>query len=106
MLDIDHIHFQTVCDNQTVLVAYKYETYPKINFDAENILGFWSSEETPTIEEMPFVVQSFYEVADLWFHSIVMLGYFDLDPQEVLDELARRQGLSGLVEKANRSKEA
>lgn len=61
MLDIDHIHFQTVCDNQTVLVAYKYETYPEINFDAENILGFWSSEETPTIEEMPFVVQSFYE---------------------------------------------
>ena len=47
-----------------------------------------------------------YEVADLWFHTIVMLGYFDLDPQEVLDELARRQGLSGLVEKANRSKEA
>ncbi|MCU4369913.1 bifunctional phosphoribosyl-AMP cyclohydrolase/phosphoribosyl-ATP diphosphatase HisIE [Acinetobacter courvalinii] len=47
-----------------------------------------------------------YEVADLWFHSIVMLGYFDLDPQVVLDELARRQGLSGLVEKANRSQEA
>ena len=47
-----------------------------------------------------------YEVADLWFHSIVMLGYFDLDPHVVLDELARRQGLSGLVEKANRSKEA
>lgn len=45
-----------------------------------------------------------YEVADLWFHSIVMLGYFDISPQIVLDELARRQGLSGLVEKANRSK--
>ncbi len=44
-----------------------------------------------------------YETADLWFHSIVMLGYFDLSPQLVLDELARRQGLSGLVEKANRS---
>ncbi len=43
-----------------------------------------------------------YETADLWFHSIVMLGYFDLDPQLILDELARRQGLSGLVEKANR----
>ncbi|MEB3753231.1 bifunctional phosphoribosyl-AMP cyclohydrolase/phosphoribosyl-ATP diphosphatase HisIE [Acinetobacter sp. MD2(2019)] len=43
-----------------------------------------------------------YEVADLWFHSIMMLGYFDLDPQLVLNELARRQGLSGLVEKANR----
>ena len=44
-----------------------------------------------------------YEVADIWFHTIVMLGYFDLDIQLVLNELARRQGLSGLVEKANRS---
>ncbi|KAA8733719.1 bifunctional phosphoribosyl-AMP cyclohydrolase/phosphoribosyl-ATP diphosphatase HisIE [Acinetobacter qingfengensis] len=43
-----------------------------------------------------------YEVADVWFHTIVMLGYFDLDPQVVLDELARRQGLSGIVEKASR----
>ena len=40
-----------------------------------------------------------YEVADLWFHTIVVLGYFDLDPQVVLNELARRQGLSGLLEK-------
>ena len=44
-----------------------------------------------------------YEVADLWFHTILVLGYFDLDPQVVLNELARRQGLSGLLEKANRS---
>ena len=42
------------------------------------------------------------EVADLWFHTIVMLGYFDIEPQIILNELARRQGLSGLVEKANR----
>ena len=47
-----------------------------------------------------------YEVADVWFHSIVMLGYFDLAPQLIIDELARRQGLSGLVEKANRSSDA
>lgn len=45
-----------------------------------------------------------YETADLWFHTIVMLGYFDLNPQLIIDELARRQGLSGLVEKANRNK--
>lgn len=44
-----------------------------------------------------------YETADLWFHSIVMLGYFDIAPQKVLDELARRMGLSGLDEKAARS---
>lgn len=45
-----------------------------------------------------------YETADLWFHTIVMLGYFDINPQVIIDELARRQGLSGLVEKANRNK--
>jgi phosphoribosyl-ATP pyrophosphohydrolase len=43
-----------------------------------------------------------YEVADLWFHSIVLLAKFDLTPQQVLDELARREGLSGLEEKASR----
>jgi phosphoribosyl-ATP pyrophosphohydrolase len=43
-----------------------------------------------------------YEVADLWFHSMVLLAKFDLTPQQVLDELARREGLSGLEEKASR----
>jgi phosphoribosyl-ATP pyrophosphohydrolase len=43
-----------------------------------------------------------YEVADLWFHSMVLLAKFDLTPQQVLDELARREGLSGLDEKASR----
>jgi len=43
-----------------------------------------------------------YEVADLWFHSLVLLAQFDLKPQQVLDELARREGLSGLDEKAAR----
>ncbi|NHZ33124.1 phosphoribosyl-ATP diphosphatase [Massilia rubra] len=43
-----------------------------------------------------------YECADLWFHSMVLLAKFDLSPQQVLDELARREGLSGLDEKAAR----
>ena len=43
-----------------------------------------------------------YECDDLWFHSIVMLAQFGLTPQQVLDELARREGLSGLEEKAAR----
>ncbi|MGV8892843.1 MAG: phosphoribosyl-ATP diphosphatase [Burkholderiaceae bacterium] len=43
-----------------------------------------------------------YECADLWFHSLVMLAQFDLTPQQVLDELARREGLSGIEEKAAR----
>lgn len=44
-----------------------------------------------------------YECADLWFHSLVMLAHFDLTPDQVLDELARREGISGIEEKAGRS---
>lgn len=43
-----------------------------------------------------------YECADLWFHSMVLLARFDLHPQQVLDELARREGLSGIEEKTSR----
>ncbi|MES2127787.1 MAG: phosphoribosyl-ATP diphosphatase [Pseudomonadota bacterium] len=43
-----------------------------------------------------------YECADLWFHSMVLLAQFGLTPQQVLDELARREGVSGLEEKAAR----
>jgi phosphoribosyl-ATP pyrophosphohydrolase len=42
-----------------------------------------------------------YECADLWFHSLVMLAQYDLRPQQVLDELARREGISGIEEKAH-----
>lgn len=43
-----------------------------------------------------------YEVADLWFHSMLMLSWFGLRPSDVLDELERREGLSGLEEFAAR----
>ena len=42
------------------------------------------------------------EIADLWFHTLVLLAHKGLKPADVLDELARREGLSGLEEKANR----
>lgn len=45
-----------------------------------------------------------YEVADLWFHTMVTLAWFNMDSSHVLAELARRFGLSGLEEKANRTK--
>jgi phosphoribosyl-ATP pyrophosphohydrolase len=44
-----------------------------------------------------------YEVADLWFHCMILLAHEDIDPQQVLRELERRFGVSGLVEKASRS---
>lgn len=43
-----------------------------------------------------------YETADLWFHTLVMLSHFDVHPDEVLDELARRFNVSGHTEKASR----
>ena len=46
-----------------------------------------------------------YETADLWFHTIVMLAQAGLSAEDVLNELARREGLSGLIEKASRPKE-
>jgi phosphoribosyl-ATP pyrophosphohydrolase len=42
------------------------------------------------------------EMADLWFHSLVALAHYNLSPEDVLQELARREGLSGLEEKALR----
>ena len=43
-----------------------------------------------------------YETADLWFHCLVLLAQQGIHPHEILNELARREGLSGLVEKAAR----
>lgn len=46
-----------------------------------------------------------YETADLWFHTLVMLAHQGIQPQEILDELARREGLSGIEEKNARPKD-
>ncbi len=45
-----------------------------------------------------------YEIADLWFHTLVLLAHQGLGPEAVLAELQRRFGLSGLQEKAQRPK--
>ncbi len=61
----------------------------------ETVLAAKDASETDTQDLI-------YETADLWFHAIVMLGQFNVQPQAVLDELSRRFDLSGLVEKASR----
>ena len=43
-----------------------------------------------------------YEMADLWFHCMVTLAYFELTPADIVKELERREGVSGLEEKALR----
>lgn len=44
-----------------------------------------------------------YETADLWFHTLVMLSHFNVHPDAVLNELARRFNVSGHAEKAARA---
>jgi phosphoribosyl-ATP pyrophosphohydrolase len=46
--------------------------------------------------------QTVYELADLWFHTLVLLAHQGLGPDDVLQELDRRFGVSGLEEKARR----
>ena len=48
--------------------------------------------------------QIVYEIADLWFHTLVLLAQQGLRPDDVLNELARRFGISGIEEKASRNK--
>lgn len=43
-----------------------------------------------------------HEVADLWFHTLVMLVHLNQSPEDVLDALAAREGVSGHAEKASR----
>ncbi|WP_028603246.1 phosphoribosyl-ATP diphosphatase [Ottowia thiooxydans] len=43
-----------------------------------------------------------YEVADLWFHSMIALAHYGFSPDDVVKELARREGVSGIEEKALR----
>ena len=46
------------------------------------------------------------EVADLWFHCMVALAHYGLSPADVVSELARREGTSGIEEKALRKAQA
>ena len=46
-----------------------------------------------------------YEVADLFFHVLILLGYYDLPPERIYAELRRRFGISGIEEKESRARE-
>ena len=46
------------------------------------------------------------EVADLWFHSLIALAHYGLSPADVITELERREGTSGIEEKALRKVQA
>jgi phosphoribosyl-ATP pyrophosphohydrolase len=64
----------------------------------EVILAAKEAEASGNVEELV------KETADLWFHTMVLLGHMESSPAAVLEELERRFGTSGLEEKASRSK--
>jgi phosphoribosyl-ATP pyrophosphohydrolase len=64
----------------------------------EVILAAKEAEISGNVEELV------KETADLWFHTLVLLGHMGSSPSAVLEELERRFGTSGLEEKASRSK--
>ncbi len=67
--------------------------------DAENSKCADCGKNTDSEKDKDKIV---YEVADLWFHTLVLLAQQNLHPDDVLKELERRFGTSGLVEKASR----
>ena len=54
-------------------------------------------------EHQDFIDDLIYEVADVWFHTVVTLAWFNIESDRVLAELARRFGLSGIDEKNSRT---
>jgi phosphoribosyl-ATP pyrophosphohydrolase len=98
----DTLEFRKLADPQSSYVARLYAK----GLDA--ILKKVAEEAAETIMaakdgEREKIV---YETADLWFHSLVLLAQQGIRPEEVLNELARREGLSGLEEKAARKDKA
>ena len=89
-------------DPQTSYVARLFEK------GQEAILKKIGEEATETVMAAKDVAHGgdpaklVYEMADLWFHCMIALAHHGLNPSDVVNELARREGLSGLEEKALR----
>lgn len=63
-----------------------------------------SSGKTDSTHPQALVDDLIYEIADVWFHTVVTLAWFNIGSDRILAELARRFGLSGIDEKNNRTR--
>jgi phosphoribosyl-ATP pyrophosphohydrolase len=75
-----------------------------LSHDEDTILRKISEEATETVlaAKSGDKLHLVRETADLWFHCLVMLARYGLGPRDVLAELQRREGISGIDEKAQR----
>ena len=106
-----------VLDAIAAVVAERRDSDPKSSYVAslnvkgiDKILEKVGEEAVETVlaakdaEHSGELSDVIYETADLWFHSMVMLQQLGADHRDVINDLARRFGLSGHEEKAQRNK--
>jgi phosphoribosyl-ATP pyrophosphohydrolase len=102
-----------IIDRLMVVLGWRKDAEPETSYVAslyhqglDSILGKISEESVELIEAAKTgdKEQIVYETADLWFHCLVLLAQQNLDARQVMDELDRRFGLSGIDEKAARQK--
>ncbi len=105
------MNMQTILEQLTATIESRKAADPESSYvaklfhkGADSILKKVGEEATEVViaakdEDREQIV---YESADLLFHLMVMLARYDLSLLDVANELARREGLSGLVEKASR----
>ena len=102
-----------IIERLMVVLGWRKDADPETSYVAslyhqglDSILGKIGEESVELIEAAKTgdKEQIVYETADLWFHCLVLLAQQNLDAQQVMDELDRRFGLSGIDEKAARQK--
>jgi len=95
--------YQVICERRK---ADAGSSYVASLFDKglDKILGKIGEEavETAVAAKGGDTSEVVSEMADLWFHCLVLLGYYELPPEKIFAELQRRFGVSGHAEKAAR----
>jgi phosphoribosyl-AMP cyclohydrolase/phosphoribosyl-ATP pyrophosphohydrolase len=98
------------CDSDTILmkveqkVAACHEGYRSCFFRKLEDDNLVVVEKKIFDESKVYGGKIIHEMADLWFHSLVLLGALNVSPQEIYEELEKRWGKSGIKEKEARSK--
>ena len=95
-----------ILDKRKTADPEKSYTAKLLNEGIDNILKKVGEEATETViaSKCGDNAAIIHEIADLWFHTIVLLKYHNLEVEDIIKEFERRFGISGIEEKANRTK--
>ncbi|WP_369796320.1 phosphoribosyl-ATP diphosphatase [Snodgrassella sp. CFCC 13594] len=109
--ELKKMHLDTVLTEIADVMAVRREASPESSYVSQLLHAGEDKILKKVIEEAGEVLMAskdgdklhlIKEVADVWFHTMVLLTYHGLRPEDVLMELKRRQNISGLDEKASR----